>query len=393
MRLQSTPGEFILKKSVYLVGLYILFFKGLSFAPFAIIGNDGFLILTFLYLLFGKYIYRQSTPIELSCAYSKCICWIFIGIFLSMISAKAYYHQSIFQSLIAYRTQYLMVTPLFLAKMNFSQKDFIKSLYLYSWIYIMFYIIRAVIPGLFIFSENYDPSEGAVLIGYILLTVPLYYSLQKLTLHFTFRNSLYILLLIAIIFLQENRSTLFPVLILSGLFLLKIKSRFKIPLLIFSALIISIIILQVWDTIQDLIDQTQFELNNPNYNRNKAFSYFIEEFSPNLWCTIFGNGFLSFHSTPIMQLLMYQGIYNSDLGFVGYWNQFGIIPIFVFIGLYLTAIFTKRIPLYLKAISIQTLVCGLTISYFGSPNHMIFFFIFYYLFFINYSHHKRIKPD
>lgn len=384
----KSQQQFLIKKKIYLVILYILFLDGMNLSPLAIIGADGFLILIFLFLFFGKHIYSKTKAIKISKGYYRCIYWILTGIFLSMISAKMYYNQSISQSILSYRTQYLMLTPLFLVKMRFTEKDFIDSLYIFSWIYTGFYILRAIIPSLFVLPENYDPTQSTSFSGYALLTIPLYYTLQSIIQQINLKKISYAFFLIAIIFLQENRSTLFPVIVLSGLMLLKIKSKFKIPLIILLSIIIAVLLFQIWDTIQDLIDQTQRELNDPQYNRNKAFTYFIEIFSPNLWCTIFGNGFLSFHSTPIMQLLMEQGIYNSDLGFIGYWNQFGVIPIIVFLGTYLTAIFSKKIPLYIKAIAIQTLICGLTISYFGSRNHMIFFIVFYYLFFLEYSSSK-----
>lgn len=375
----------LLKKSTYLVILYILFLQGLNFAPLANFGGDVFFILIIGYLFFGKYIYRRTQKILFPKKYYICIRWIFIGIFLSMISAALYYHQSIVQSLITYRTQYLMITPFFLAKMGFSREDVIQSLYKFTWVFSFFYLLRYIIPGLFIISETYIDGDAVVLPGYTLLTIPLYYTLQKLNVRIRLRDILFIIFVIGLIFLQGNRSTLFPVLILSCWMFLKVKSKYRIPFIIFISFIAFVAILQVWDTLHELIEETQHQLNDPKYNRNKAFVYFIEAFSPNLWCTIFGNGFLSSHSTSIMRLLMERGIYNSDLGFVGYWNQFGLIPICVFLYLYISAIFRKTIPYYLKSIAIQTLICGLTISYFGSTYHMIFFIVFYYLYFINFT--------
>ena len=373
----------MISKSTYLVGLYILFLQGLKFSPFASIGADGFLILTIFYLCFGQYIYRRTKKIKFPKTYYSCIGWIFIGIFLSMISALLYYNQSIFQSLVTYRMQYLMITPLFLAKIGLSRDDVIQSLYKFTWVFSFFYLFRRLTPGLFIISEKFVSGDAVSLPGYTLMTIPLYFTFQKFSREIQLKNILYLIFVIGIIFLQENRSTLFPVLLLSGWMILHVKSKNKIPFIVFFGLVALIALWQVWDTIQVLIDQTQQELNDPRYNRNKAFIYFIEMFSPNLWCSIFGNGYLSIHSTPIMELLMDQGIYNSDLGFIGYWNQFGLIPIIVFLYIYLSAIFRKSSPIYLKCIAIQTLICGLTISYFGSTTHMIFFIIFYYLYFLN----------
>ncbi len=389
MKLRHKHKGIHINKSSYLVILYILFLNGMNFIPIAIIGSDALLILIFCFLFWGKYVYRKDRILIFPKTYYRCINWIFVGIFISMLSAYWYYNQSIFQSLITYRTQYLMVTPLFLAKMGLTRDDVISSLYKFTWVFASFYVLRTAIPGLFILPEIII-DDTISLPGYVLLTIPLYYTLQQLSEKITTQRILYIIFVIGLIFCQENRSTLFPVLILSAWMFMKIKSRNKIPFIIFISLIALVVLIQVWDTIQALIDQTQAELNNPKYNRNKAFIYFIEVFSPNLWCTIFGNGFLSSHSVPIMALLMKRGIYNSDLGFIGYWNQFGLIPIIVFLYLYLSAIL-KKTPLFIKSIAIQTLVCCLTISYFGNSGSIIFFSLFYYLYFITSAKYIKKK--
>lgn len=381
----------IVDKSTYLVILYILFEKGMKFLPLQVLGEDGFFIIIVVYLFIGRQLYRNSERKSISKVFSNCIRWIFIAFFLSMISAWVYYGQSIIQSLITYRVQYLMVTPILMAQMNISKNDIIKSLHKYIWIFTIAYIIRIVYPGLFEISDTFIEGDAVALTGYVLLTIPLYFTLQELSIKINVKKILIITLILVLIFLQENRSTLFPVLLLTCWMFLKNKSRYK-GLLITGIIIVGTIAMyQIWDTLQLLIAQTQEELSNPAYNRNKAFIYFLQAFSPNLWCIIFGNGYLSNHSTPIMQLLMDQGIYNSDLGFIGYWNQFGLIPIIVFLYLYLSAIFKTNVSLYIKALALQSLICGLTISYFGSLIYMIFFILFFYLYFLDISAHRTIK--
>lgn len=142
-----------------------------------------------------------------------------------------------------------------------------------------------------------------------------------------------------------------------------------------------------------MIEEAQNQLNDPNYNRNKAMEYYIFNSIQNIWCAIFGNGLISSHTSDVLSVLKSMGIVNSDLGFVGYWNQFGIIPIIVFLYLYIGTLVRKRMPIYLKLISLQTLAGAFTISYFGSIHHMLFFIFFYYLYNLELSKNHSVDNN
>ena len=208
----------------------------------------------------------------------------------------------------------------------------------------------------------------------------LYFYLEKLIKKFDTRTFIYSLLIIVLIFFQQNRSSLFPVVILSGWTMLHIKSKYKPIILTFTSLIVVYAIIQTSEIWTELIDQTQNEMSNSDYNRNKALIYFVMQASPSIWCDIFGNGFLSAHTSSQMAQLMKEGIYNSDMGFIGYWNQFGIIPVIVFCHIFISSIFSKKIPYYLKLFAIQSLICAATTSYYGESAKIICFVVFYYLY-------------
>ena len=82
---------------------------------------------------------------------------------------------------------------------------------------------------------------------------------------------------------------------------------------------------------------------------------------------------------------MELGIYNSDLGMIGYWNQYGIIPVITFLAYIWRSFRAKWCPFYVKATGFHLLACALTISYFGTPANILWFVVFYYLY-VYYQH-------
>ncbi|MCM1140158.1 MAG: hypothetical protein NC453_16455 [Muribaculum sp.] len=271
--------------------------------------------------------------------------------------------------------------PLFLLKIQPKKSEVIYSLILFSLFYTLACTLKFLQPSLFVTDTETEfeatSFDEAMLNGFSLLTISMYFKLQELKDSWSMPNFIYVAFILTFLLLIGNRSTFFVALILNAYMFMRIKAPFKLGLL---TLIAAIGVYFMYDSVIDMIDETKTQLDNADYNRNKAFEYFIYSSCPNICCTIFGNGFLSSHATDQMAFLREMGIVNSDLGFVGYWNQFGLIPIFVFLYLYLRTIFKRRFPIYLKLVSIQTLACALTISYFGNLAHMLFFIMFYYLY-------------
>ena len=131
-----------------------------------------------------------------------------------------------------------------------------------------------------------------------------------------------------------------------------------------------------------LFEETTTQVEDEEYNRNKAYRYFIFEACPNVWCYIFGNGFLSSHATSHMQDMKAIGVHNSDVGFIGYWNQYGIIPIIAFLLMLIPASVGRHNSHFIRCWAIQILICGLTISYWG-PAYMLYMSLFYYLYYLD----------
>ena len=177
---------------------------------------------------------------------------------------------------------------------------------------------------------------------------------------------------------MANRSNLFASVIVLGVATVGIKSRYKFFYVFLTVIIAAIIFSFTESYWNDLIIETNSNISDADYNRNKAFAYFAFEGSNHFLTQILGNGFLSSRSGDVMARLREMGIYNSDMGFIGFWNQFGIIPIIVFIMLPILAIKNRFFPPYLKMFGAHILLCSYSTSYYGAPEHAIIFILFYY---------------
>lgn len=374
---------------IYLLFLYLLFANFWEIKPIGNLSENIQLVLIVSYLLFGCFIYRKRARIRIKGKYNY-LKWIFIGILLSMVPAYIYYGQPITQSLITYRTQYLIFTIPALFVISPRIEDVIKSLFIFSFFLLGANLLVKLNHNLFVMSEhkldyiakvgNYDSLTRVAGIEYI--TIPLFYYLQRIKERFTIDNLVKVLFLLFVIFVVENRSTLFPAILFSLYTFIFIKSKYK-PLIWIAISIIGVVfIIHYYDVFATLIEETSEELGDQDYNRNKAWNYFLYMFSPHWLCYILGNGYLSAHYSATMMLLMEEGIYNSDVGFIGYWNQFGIIPVIAIFIMYISVLKkNNKFPFFMKLIVVYSIICGLTTIYYGQDVKIIHLALFYYLFY------------
>lgn len=383
---------------IYLLFLYLLYVNFWEIKPFGNFSEDIQLMLIVAYLIFGCIKYKRRPRIKCAGKYNY-LKWIFIGILLSMIPAYIFYGQPITQSLLTYRTQYLIFTipALFVISPRF--EDIIKSLFIFSVFLLGANLLVKLNHSLFAISEikiDYLSITGEMssltrVAGIEYITIPLFYYLQQIKDKFNTKLFFRILFLLFVIFIVENRSTLFPSILFTLYTFVFIKSKYK-PIIwaVISVIGISFIINNL-DVFTSLIEQTTEELGDQDYNRNKAWNYFLYMFSPHWLCYILGNGYLSAHYSATMLLLMEEGIYNSDVGFIGYWNQFGIIPVIAIFIMYISVLKNNnKFPFFMKLIVVYSIICGLTTIYYGQDVKIMHLALFYYLFYY-FKKSKQIR--
>ena len=339
-------------------------------------------ILIILLLVAGTIMYNKKR-IRFNVNKYKPMMFIFLGIFLSMIPANIYFEQTFLQSLISYRSVYFLMSIYFFFRISFTQEDIFKGIHKFAVLLAVMYVIKLSVPELFFISERIlelQESEGYTMGmgGFAVITIPLFMRLQMLREKFTSKDLSWIVFYLTIIIMMQNRSILFGSLLITGYQLIKMKSKYK-PVIL--TVCIGLFIYFGIDIINNLVVETETQLADSEYNRNKALAYFFSTTTQDLFTTVFGFGFISAHASPIMQNLMDNGIFNSDVGLVGFWNQYGIIPVIAILYLFISTVKSKFMPQYMKMLALLHLSCILTIEYYGTYNAMLRFLLFYYLYF------------
>lgn len=376
-----------MNRVLYLVILAIFWLKFWNVVPFGNIPNDLYYVVTMLLIIYGLYYYRSETEFPLWTAKMVPMYFIFGGILLSMLPAYLYYGQSLFQSLVTYRVQFLWLVVPLLFRMVPTEEEIVKVTFIITLLMWAVFILRLFAPGLIVMDEEIaikmEASDRTLYItGFTITSIPIYYYLGKIREEFNAKLFIPVIICYAFLFVMQNRSLLFPITIFICFTFLQLQTKYKFVLLLTLSVIAMFFVTYTIDTWMNLFENAGNEINDSDYNRNIALAYFFTS-NEHFLNYILGNGFISEKVSDIMASNMELGIFNSDVGFVGYWNQFGIIPIITFIWLLGYAIIKRAIPYYIKLWSLQILICCVTISYFGQHQEILFFSFFIYLFYYN----------
>lgn len=391
-----------MKRKLYILILLLLSVNFWYLKPIGrfLTGNTT-LILQFAFILFGSVFYyiKGKKPFFLiRKGYSKPVIWIFAAVLLSFVPAYVNYGQGIVTSVLASKSMLLYLTLPSLLIVRPSFKDIEWALYVFSAIYFIVIVFDSIlgipiiekIDGVSFESTRDYVFEGDfvhALEGMHFVGMAFIFSLSHLKKQFSSLTVLISFVLLIEIFIIQNRSTLFPCIVFLCYALCTIrhkKYQFVIrTAVLLMALFFFLLTIQNWIT---LIEQTVNELGNEGYNRNLALAYFLFEACPGTLEYIIGNGFLSAKTSTIMQDMMELGVYNSDVGFVGIWNQYGLIPVFVFGVILAKAIIGKRYSFITKCNAWFISACSLTTAYFAQDCKIVWACLFLYMYSIeNYQ--------
>ncbi len=365
-------------KTLYLLILLIInsALWNLSFVQWS---SDDWLVLQLSYLIVGFVCFGKFENFSL---FSKELkywwLWVF-GVFLSMLPAYLNYGQTLSQSIITYRTHFLLVQIPILFKIAPTKEEIVKAImvfFIFLWLVLYLQSLNPFFANL---NEDTPIIGGGMVAGWFFVIIALFYYLDRIKEKFSIKILLTIFLIFIFAYIEQNRSILFSITAIIGWTMLKIKKN-RVLMVLTIALLSIVVIYYTADTWVALFEETAEQVGSDKYNRNKAYQYYFFEACPNMYSYILGNGFLSAHTTSNMQDMMDVGVYNSDVGFVGYWNQFGILPIFVFLSMLIPAVIGKKNSHFIRCWALQILICSLTISYWHGGN-LLYMSLFYYLYF------------
>jgi hypothetical protein len=332
---------------------------------------------------FKKYNYNK---------YRKYFYWLTTGFLLSIFPAYIFWNQDFITSLVVNRHLIWYIFLPLILYIQPSEKEIMTALFYYTVTYMAVWIIQAITPNplttslvnkieLGITTFELEKSEfGYLLPGYSIMLILLYFKTQQFTENVKLKTFIPAAGMLAIFFILQNRGTLFFAVIVFGYSIFKLRTRYKPILFLFYGLIVILVYLATTPYWNALIQETTGQLNNQDYARWKSFYYYVFEYSPHWSCNIFGNGFLStkVESGRLLQQKAVTGYYQSDIGIIGLWSMYGILPLIVIYTVISKILFRKLYPFYLKAMAAHILFVPIAWSF--DLNGSLIFIIIFYLF-------------
>lgn len=382
----------------YIFILILLSVKFWNINPIgSMISGDAIMILTLLFLIYGYVKYRNESTLSLWSPELKLWRYMVLGVVLSMIPAYLFYSQSLKISIMTYRANVLWFVIPVMMRVSPSLDELQMVFKRLMICLFCIYLCKMFFPGMFYIEERkleimeFLESDEISFLGYIFMSTLMFICFQKMKDYFTFDTFSLCFLAYVVIFLASNRSTLFPMTLLFGFTLFYIRSRYKLPLLLVLAIMFIFAAIYTSEIWSSLIDETTTQMDDSEYNRNKAYEYFISPLAHPSWLTyLLGNGFLSSHTTSLKADLMEIGIYNSDLGLVGFWHEFGIIPIAtIIITIFIPLVRWNNYSWCIKMYALFLIAISLTLAYYGSFMMKLFYTFYYYLLFND----KKLQQD
>lgn len=332
---------------------------------------------------------QQKISLLYKSKYTKFAYIILLGVFISMINAWLFWEQNLSTTIVTQRFIYVIITLPALLYLQPTFEDVKKTLKYISILTLGAWIISILSPSLIQSisiesierrSESTSEDIGYNVSGIQFVILYFYILVQDYIKDFSYKKFMYAMFWAIFLLLYQNRSLLIGVIIILIYSILKLKSKYK-PLIILGISILFITILTYSSNIiSSLIEETNNQLNDQDYNRWKALRYFFNDYSPNTWCYIFGNGLPAGGKSDFGNLLwenMKNGIYGSDLGLIGMWVDYGILPIICIYLVIYRILKYKYYPLYLKFLCTHILLVPTIFHFWENPNLYLFIILFY----------------
>jgi len=387
-----------ISKTIYLFVHLLLSVNFWNFVPMSFLSRDILFIMTLGWSIMAIGLYDKPNNLQLnSWKYKIYFYCIAIAIFISTISAYLFWNQSLKVTFIAQRFAYLFVLLLVLLYVQPTIENIVKSLKWISIGTIIMWCVSIFKPQYILtyheFSDerinNLTTELGFYIEGIEFVTFYLYFIIQKYIQSFSMKYFMQAMILVLFFVMYHNRSMLIGVILILMYSIFQIKSKYKLGLIILTGSFIWAGFIYTSDIWLSYIEKSQ-EFNDLEYNRWKALFYYFNEYSPNLFCYIFGNGMPSGGKSDFGNLMwenMEMGIYASDLGIIGMWTIYGLIPLIIIYSIIYKVLVNYHFPLMLKFICFHILLVP-TIFLFNCNPGIIFFCLIIYLFAYFNEHNK-----
>jgi len=284
---------------------------------------------------------------------------VFAGILLSMPMAYLAWGQGIKDTIIITLPYLMWVLFFFLLRVSFPVKLLEKIVLTYGVIYIVLYFFQlsqspTVLFGSSMWGDEFIESRGIVRIifpGAGIFILAVFIAVNKLTTQRKDRMFWVFMVAMGVLIpvLQVTRQFVIGISMIFLYHFLKGQNFFKKSGTVVAFIIVVLFVFNT-DTkvITGLIEAAQRDIElGSDYIRVKAAEYFLTDFSPNLLTRLLGNGApmwgLSAYGIYVARLAGYEGLYQSDVGIIGMYSMFGILPVIGYIIIWVKS-FTVELP-------------------------------------------------
>ena len=372
----------------------------------AILSKDISLILTFLWGIIGWVYFPRHKGNQIDNIKNRLVALgIFTSMLLSMLIPWINYNQSILDTFISQRFNYAILLLLVLLRIQPRDKDIIYAIKISAYISIIGYIISLINPTFFRSEETIkellnmrietDSKDiGFSGPGYSFVPIYIYIILQQYINYPRIKKLIEASIFIVYIILVQNRSFMIGTLPFFFFCIFFTKSHHKkIIILIFIGMII--FIFPIFKPIIDsLINETQVQIADSNYNRWQAISFYLIEMKNNLSTILLGNGVRSNSGEYLQKMVMAQltrGTYVSDIGWLGTYYYYGVFPVLILLWFAFKALIKKEVPIYLKFFSIWIITVPTIHAYLNLTTSGALEFSIYFYLIIYYMHYRELK--
>lgn len=338
----------------------------------------------FLLSLFFMFTFYRRYWIKDVRKWLKPFWWFYAGIVLSFIPALLYYGQSFVQSFFTNRRLFELVAFPILIALRPSERELRNPFLAFSVLYLFLCLFLSyVAPQLLPHEEGKafieDGDYVHALPGIRLVFIGFVFEFCRAVKNPKAREIALAVFVFAILFLVQNRTTLMAALIVAAYTLYSMRMGVRkiiLMLVVIAAALLMVVYLSAqWEL---LYQETLEQVTNPEYNRNKAFVYMFSSREPLRY--LLGDGFISANVNPIIHDLQEQGIYHSDVGLIGMWHQYGVIPVIVVLVVTFKGLFRRK-SLLIRTNALYTLVGTFTISFFGFSESLLWLSVYLYLYY------------
>ena len=390
----SSKGKFLLWWLLFIFGYFNNAITN-TFMP----DRDVTLVINFVlgFYAFLRFPYKGENNLYIR-KNTRYIWLLMLVMVVSALVPLVEYGQSFVNTLISQRFNYCILFALVLYRIRPEEEELMYIFKVCARISAVLFVLGIFFPAWFVDAtklkealesraEHDSTDIGFGCAGFGLLVYYFFFCCGKLRENPRLKDVLELLVMLAVIVALQNRSTLLGTLPAFCWCLFRMRSRRKIWLYACVAVVLVFAIPYLEIIYKSLTEETQLQLEDDNYNRWQALSFYLVEMKTSIWHYLIGNGVWSIsgrYTDLMLSAQMYRGCFISDIGILGTFFYYGIIPLYIIYRYCYVALRNKQVPTAIKwyalfLIFIPTIQPYLMLTPAGNATIAFFFyFVVYY---------------